>query len=105
MTNGPAGMVAAYPREPFPEPSGDAVIFVWGAWALLVGIALYYVGQFGSNMPFDDEWAILGGLTGQEILQAEWFWSPTEEDRLPLPKLLMLAAYRLSGKDFRGEMY
>jgi hypothetical protein len=76
---------------------------VWGVWAVLVLAALSFVRRYGSDVPFFDEWDIVPFLTGEKVTAA-WLWAQHNEHRIPIPKLVLLALYGLSGDDFRAGM-
>ena len=38
-------------------------------------------------------------------MTASWLWSQVNEHRIPVPKLILLASYKLSGGDFRAGMF
>jgi hypothetical protein len=66
---------------------------------------LFYVAHFGRNVPFFDDWEIVPSLTGAQPVTASWLWSQHHEHRIPLPRLVLLALYRISNDDFRAGMY
>ena len=80
--------------------------FVWGVWGAMLLAALAFVWKFGSNVPYWDEWGeMVPILTGEQPVNAAWLWSEHNGHRIPLPKLLLLAACKLTGSDFRVGMY
>jgi hypothetical protein len=79
--------------------------FVWTIWGAMLVAALAFVWQFGSDVPYWDEWEMVPSLTGDRPTDADWLWAARNGHRIPLPKLLLLAAYKLSGSDFRIGMY
>jgi hypothetical protein len=82
-----------------------AASVVWIIWAAMAAAALAYVLRFGSNVPFWDEWTMVDVLDGSKPANFQWLWSPHNGHRLPLPRLVLLALYKLSGADFRVGMY
>jgi len=82
-----------------------APYFVWSVWALLFSAALAFIWRFGSDVPYWDEWNIVEILVGHRAIDAHWLWSEHNGHRIPLPRLLLLALYWLSGSDFRVGMY
>jgi hypothetical protein len=82
-----------------------AVPFVWGAWAALLLLALFYVGKFGSRLPFYDDWTLVPLLTGAEPLTPAALWAQYNEHRVPLPRLALYALGKVSGFDFRAGMF
>lgn len=92
------GLACERPGEAFPR----AVVL--GVWALALGGALLLVLWYGSNIPSWDDWDIVPTLIGHQPITAEWLWSQHDEHRIPVPRLVMLAVYKLAGTDFRGAM-
>jgi hypothetical protein len=54
-----------------------------------------------SFMPFSDDWWTVPAVTGDQPLTVEWLWLDEGDHRIPLPKLLVTALYKLSGGDYR----
>lgn len=79
------------------------VVFVWGAFALMLSGALALVGLYGSNVPSWDGWDMVPTLTGEQPVTLEWLWSQHNEHRVPLPRLLLLALSSVV-IDFRSAM-
>jgi hypothetical protein len=73
-------------------------------WAFLVGVGLWFVLRYGSNVPYLDDWDIIPFLTGDQPVTAEWLWSQHNEHRVPVPRLLLLALTRVTGIDVRAWM-
>jgi hypothetical protein len=82
-----------------------AARIVWSVWVALVVAAAAYVIHFGSNIPFWDDWNMVDVLTGTQPVTLRWFWSPHNGHRIPLPRLVLLGLYKLSGTDFRVGMF
>jgi hypothetical protein len=78
---------------------------VWSVWAAMTLAALVFVARFGSNVPFWDEWAMVDVLTGSQPVNLQWLWSAHNGHRIPLPRLVLLGLYKISGADFRVGMY
>ena len=85
--------------------SRAAPAVVWAVWALMLLTALAYVAWYPGNVPFFDGWVMVPFLTGAEPVTPAWLWEQHNEHRIPLPKLLLLALYRLSGNDFHAGMF
>jgi hypothetical protein len=81
-------------------PDWGAVAFVWGIWLLLLVGALAFVLTYGSYVPFMDEWESVPVLTGEQPVTIDWLWAQHSEHVVPLPRILLLAMYKLSGGDF-----
>jgi hypothetical protein len=88
----------------FGTPTG-AKWLVWGIWVAMVMAAAGYVIHFGSNVPYWDDWNMVDVVTGAQPVTLQWLWSPYGGHRIPLPRLVLLTLYRLSGTDFRAGMY
>jgi len=84
---------------------GAARWIVWSTWAAMTIAALWYVWRFGSDVPFWDEWNFVDPLTKTKPVTLQWLWSVHNGHRLPLPRLVLLALYRISGADFRVGIY
>lgn len=82
-----------------------AAPIVWSVWAVLVLAAVGYVFRFGSNVPYWDDWNMVDAITGAEPVTLQWLWSPYGGHRVPLPRLVLLTLFKLSGTDFRAGMY
>jgi hypothetical protein len=82
-----------------------AALFVWGVWALMASAALACVGSFCSRVPFWDDWTLVPAVTGNRVVSLSWLWEQHNEHRVPLPKLLLVGLYRLSGYDFRAGVF
>jgi hypothetical protein len=80
-------------------------VFVWGLWAVVLLADLWLVARFGSNVPYWDEWSMVPVLAGEQAVTPAWLWSSHHGHRIPVPRLVLLALYRLTGDDFRAGMY
>src|SRR5262252_1502700 len=77
--------------------AGTRFWFVWSVWGLMLAAALGFVVRFGSNVPYWDEWSMVPALTGEEHIDAHWFWQDRNGHRVPIPRLFLLALYKLTG--------
>ena len=82
-----------------------AARIVWSVWAALVVAAVGYVVHFGSDVPYWDDWNMVDAITGAQPVTLEWLWSDYGGHRVPLPRLILLGLYKLTGTDFRAGMY
>jgi hypothetical protein len=80
----------------------EAAWFVWGLWAICTLVATVFVWRYGVWYPKQDDWAILGMVTGEQPLTPAWLWSQHNEHRIVLPRLVFYALYNLTGADFRS---
>src|SRR3989442_1390482 len=81
------------------------VAFVWGTWAFLALAVVLYIAGYGHNVPYYDEWVMVDVLRGAQPVDAAWLWQAHNDHRIPIPKMVLLALYHLSGWDFRVGMY
>lgn len=79
--------------------------FVWGAWLVMTVAATSFVARYGPSLPRWDDFDVVPVAIGERPLTIEWLWSQHNEHRLPLPRLALLGAYRVSGGDFRAGMF
>jgi len=98
------------PTTPRPSPPGDApepgaALFVWGVWAAMSLAAVGFVAAFGADVPISEDFGYVPVLTGERPLTVGWLWSWVNEFRFPLTKLVLVAAFRLTGLDFRAGLY
>lgn len=82
-----------------------AAWFVWGVWAAMLTGALFFIHSYGCNLPFYDEWNLVGAVTGHQPVSFAWLWEQSNEHRIVLPKLIYLGLAKLTGCDFRAGMY
>ncbi len=80
-------------------------IFVWAILGLMLLSLSGFVGFFGRNIPWWDDWEMVPALTGNEPSIPSWLWKPYDEHRLVLPKLTLLGLARITGNDFRAGMW
>jgi hypothetical protein len=101
MAQGVTIAAQAPPANPAPAPDRGAAVFVWGAWALMLGATLAFAGRYGLGVPFGDEWDYVPELTGARPLTAAGLWAPHGEHRMPLAKPLWLTVLWLTDYNFR----
>jgi hypothetical protein len=56
----------------------------------------------GNKFPFADDWELAQVLTGEQPFTARWLWAQHSEHRVPVQKVVLVAALHLSRGDFRG---
>ena len=76
---------------------------VWLVWAVAFASILVSIARDGRNVPFEEDWLMVGPMTGHEPDLPRWLWSQNSEHRLPLPRLVNLVLLRATG-DFRSTM-
>jgi hypothetical protein len=87
-----------------PRTDWAAPVFVWGVWAAMVLAALWFVGIFGRNIPFSDEWYYVPEMTGEQSVTPASIWSGHSEHRIPIAKVLFLSVLKVTGGSFRAGM-
>lgn len=91
------------PRLVFrPAPRPIAAWFVPLAAVGCLGVLVAFVAKYGSRTPFHDEYANFHLLFGEPTAAA--YWAQHNEHRIPLPRLLYVAAVKLAGTDFRAPL-
>ena len=85
--------------------SWDVAAFVWGVWALMLAATFAFVWQYGPTVPMEDDWTIVPYLTRDQPVSLTWLWDQQNEHRIPLPKIVLLALYRITRCDFRAGMF
>jgi hypothetical protein len=68
-------------------------------------VTLAYVIRFGPSVPLWDDYVVIEVVTGGRPLSFEWLWALHNEHRVPLPKLLLVGLYRITGNEFRSGMF
>src|SRR5271166_2822335 len=102
MSRGDAIPGQASTRARFDRFMSCITVFLW-LFMTVAGLGL--VARYGSNVPSWDEWDIVPTMTGVQPITLEWLWSQHNEHRIPVPRLVMLALFRIFGDDFRVGMY
>jgi hypothetical protein len=74
--------------------------FVWGIWAVMTAVGLYWATRYGIDLPFLDGWILVPVLTGNEPLNWAWLWHPHTVHRFTFPWLVLLGLYRIGHYDF-----
>jgi hypothetical protein len=81
-----------------PTSAGDrrvrVILFV--LWLALFAAGLVFVGRYALTNPFVDEWAFVPVLLGEKPV-GPWLWELHNEHRFPLPRLVYIGLFRLTG--------
>ena len=85
------------------EPGGRG--FVWLIWSLMSLLAMGFVARYGTDVPVWDDENLVPALAGVQPITPAWLWAQANEHRLPLPKMILLAADRCAGNDIRAGMF
>src|SRR2546423_1235273 len=88
----------------FRAAPADALAFVWAPWALVLLLAQGFVIRYGADVPRWDDFDVVPVLIGEQPITAGWLWSQHNDHRVPLPRLVLITAYRLLGHNFRAGM-
>src|SRR5271156_2867388 len=80
-------------------------VFVLAVWAGMTIAAVAFVAKYSRNCPDMDEWEIVSRLTRTRPIWIRWLFAPHNEHRIPLPRLILIGAGRLSGNDFRTAAF
>lgn len=70
-------------------------LFVYGVLAASAVALITFVGLYGRDLPFWDEWEFVSVLAGEQPATFSWVWQFHNEHRVPLVRLVMLGAWRL----------
>jgi hypothetical protein len=76
---------------------------VWGVWLVLLLLVLVCFVKYTRNIPFSEDWLLVPAMTGHEPHLLSWTWAQHNEHRTPLPRVILLAALKVTG-DFRAGM-
>lgn len=80
-------------------------LLVLGVWLALTAVTLRVVAHYSDNTPTWDEWVMVPVATGNQPVTPSWLWSQHTQHRIPLPKMLLVCSYRLSGCNFKTMAY
>lgn len=78
-----------------------AKLVVLGVWLVSSIATIAFVHQYTSWVPYGDEYDIVPIIAEREPLTLKWLWSPHNEHRIPLPRLVRYSLLTISGGDFR----
>ncbi|MBC7807604.1 MAG: hypothetical protein H7145_15835 [Akkermansiaceae bacterium] len=83
-----------------------AAPFVWVVYAAMLCLMFRFVAVYGVNMPHGDEFEdTVPRIAGAVPVTLEWLWSPWNEHRILLPRLISLAVLGITGTDFKAMMF
>lgn len=83
-------------------PFAARIVFV--GWAILSVLVFVFVQRYGRNVPAWEEWYDLPVFFG-DAPRLPWLVDRLHEHRYVLGRMVFLAAFDLSGQDFRAGMY
>ena len=94
-----------YAPSPVPTSTSDlrmrVLLFI--VWLAMLVPGLIYVSRYALVNPYVDEWAFVPVLFGDRPA-GPWLWELHNEHRFPLPRLIYLGLFRLTG-DLRTGCY
>lgn len=67
-----------------------------GLWLALFAAELVYVCRYALSTPFVDEWLFMPVVLGEEPV-GPWLWALHNEHRFPLPRVVYIGLFRLTG--------
>jgi hypothetical protein len=81
-----------------PTSAGDRRVRValFVLWLTLFAAGLVFVGRYALTNPYVDEWAFVPVLLEEKPV-GPWLWELHNEHRFPLPRLLYIGLFRLTG--------
>src|SRR5947208_3801423 len=81
-----------------PTSAGDLRVRValFVLWLALFAAGLVFVGRHALTNPYVDEWAFVPVLLGEKPV-GPWLWELHNEHRFPLPRLVYIGLFRLTG--------
>jgi hypothetical protein len=91
------------PADRTDEPACAA--FVLGTWLFLTAVALFFVTYYGNCTPRWEDWFLVPVVTGAQAVDLSWLWENVQGHRVPIPKLVLIACYRLFGFNSKPILY
>src|SRR4051812_3232504 len=88
--------------SPNPRPHLSVRTFVWSVWFFLLAFDLIALARAPGNALIGEDWYVVKAFTGQEDSLPKWLWAQNNEHRIPLPKLILVAALKASRGDYRA---
>ena len=82
-----------------------AAILVWSVWAAMTIALVLYVRQVSRNVPFMDDFALVGMMSGHQHVTVDWLWSQHNEHRPAMSRLILAGLSRFVANDFRAGRY
>ena len=76
--------------------------WVWSVWAAMLALMLWSYIPVSSRIPLAEDWYTVPLITGQPVDLPAWLWEQNNEHRMPVARLLLLGALKLSAGDFRA---
>ena len=80
-------------------------ILPWTVWAVMTFAMILYVRQYTRNVPYMDDMALVGIMTGNQPVNLDWLWSQHNEHRPVISRLILAGLTRFVQNDFRTGLY
>lgn len=77
-------------------PDAKVRVALYVLWLVLFATGLVYVFRYALTNPFVDEWAFVPVWFGEKPV-GPWLWELHNEHRFPLPRLVYIGLFRLTG--------
>ncbi|MBX9580224.1 MAG: hypothetical protein K2X87_07935 [Gemmataceae bacterium] len=92
--------------DPAPEPASDRIAFgvVTAVWVVCLALLLVFAARAATRLPLLDEHFNVP-LLADPFGSWRAYWHQHNEHRIPVPKLLFVAAVKLAGNDFRAPVF
>jgi len=90
------GLPYGSPDRPAIAPDRGVRVALFVLWLVLFVAGLFYVGRYALTNPYVDEWAFVPVLFGEKPV-GPWLWELHNEHRFPLPRLVYIGLFRLTG--------
>jgi hypothetical protein len=77
----------------------------WILWGGLTVLAFCFAARYGVDLPRGDDWKNMAQALGRQPISLSWLWTPTNEHRFPIARLLFASVCRMAGGDTRAGMF
>ena len=79
-----------------------AALIVWSFWLGMLVLMVWQWRPVSSPIPLAEDWYTVPLVTGQPVDLPSWLWEQNNEHRMPVARLLLLAALKGSRGDYRA---
>ncbi len=80
-------------------------VLVWAVWVATTAATLLYIRQNARNIPYRDDFALVGMMTGHEQFGLPWLWAQHNEHRPVISRLILAGLSRFVKNDFQAGRY
>jgi hypothetical protein len=70
-----------------------------------MAVALVYVTFYGNRTPRWEDWFFVSAVTGAQKVDLPWLWENVQGHRVLIPKLVLIACYRIFGFNSKPILY